>query len=140
MATNLLADYVSDQTQVLADLLMDADDKQFPVIYPKFEEQGERGLSFLANEIGKELLPVTTDWTVRFHKWEKEGQNNPPADWEAVLKSPILDELRMSHLNIHGATRTAAAPNTKGSQRLFRGGRHDRGDARRRRLRPLGHL
>ena len=39
LATNLLADYVSDQSQLLADLLMDADEKQFPVIYPKFEEQ-----------------------------------------------------------------------------------------------------
>ena len=48
LATNLLAEYVSDQSQVLADLLMDADDKQFSVIYPKFEEHGERGLSFLA--------------------------------------------------------------------------------------------
>ena len=47
LATNLLADYVSDQPQLLADLLMDADEKQFPVIYPRFEEQGERGLSFL---------------------------------------------------------------------------------------------
>ena len=113
LATNLLADYLSDQSQVLADLLMDADDKQFPVIYPKFEEQGERGLSFLADEVSKELLPVTTDWTVRFHKWEKVGQNNPPADWEAVLKSPILDELRMSRLNIHGATEPPPPPTQK---------------------------
>ena len=113
LATNLLADYLSDQSQVLADLLMDADDKQFPVIYPKFQELGERGLSFLANEIGKELLPVTTDWTVRFHKWEKEGKNSLPADWEAVLKSPVLDELRMSHLNIHGATQPAPSPTQK---------------------------
>src|SRR5208282_4645725 len=42
LATNLLADYVSDQSQVVADLLMDADEKQFVVIYPKFKEQGER--------------------------------------------------------------------------------------------------
>ena len=34
LATNFLADYVADQPQVLADLLMDADEKQFPVIYP----------------------------------------------------------------------------------------------------------
>ena len=57
LATNLLADYLSDQSQLLADLLMDADDKQFSVIYPKFEEQGERGLSFLADEVSKELRP-----------------------------------------------------------------------------------
>jgi formylglycine-generating enzyme required for sulfatase activity len=110
LATNLLADYISDQSQLLADLLMDADEKQFPVIYPKFDEQGERGLSFLAEEVSKELVPVRTEWTVRFHKWEKMDQNNAPAEWEAVLKSPILDELRMSRLNIHGATEPAPPP------------------------------
>ena len=113
LATNLLADYVSDQSELLAELLMDADDKQFSVIYPKFEEQGERVLSFVASEIRKELLPVTTDWTVRFHKWEKVGQNSAPADWEAVLKSPILDELRMCHLNIQGATDPPSPPTPK---------------------------
>jgi formylglycine-generating enzyme required for sulfatase activity len=113
VATNLLVDYVYDQPQVLADLLMDADDKQFPVIYPKFEGQGERGLSFLDDEIGKELPPVKTDWTVRFHRWEEAGQNNPPADWEAVLRSPILDELRMSRLKIQGATEPPPPPTRK---------------------------
>ncbi len=33
LATSLLADYAADQPHVLADLLMDADDKQFAVIY-----------------------------------------------------------------------------------------------------------
>ncbi len=103
----------SDQSELLAELLMDSDDKQFSVIYPKFEEQGERVLSFVASEIRKELLPVTTDWTVRFHKWEKVGQNSLPADWEAVLKSPILDQLRMHHLNIQGATNPPSPPTPK---------------------------
>ena len=44
LATDILADYAADQPQVLADLLMDADEKQFAVIYPKFKEQGEQGL------------------------------------------------------------------------------------------------
>src|SRR5205085_11197840 len=35
LATNLLVDYAADQPQVLADLLMDADEKQFAVLYPK---------------------------------------------------------------------------------------------------------
>jgi formylglycine-generating enzyme required for sulfatase activity len=113
VATSLLADYAYDQSQVLADLLMDADDKQFSVIYPKFEGQGERGLSFLDDEIGKELHSVTTDWTVRFHRWKEAGQNNPPADWQAVLRSPILDELRMSRLNIQGATEPPPPPTRK---------------------------
>ena len=42
LATNILADYAADQPQVLADLLMDADEKQFAVIYPKFKEQASK--------------------------------------------------------------------------------------------------
>ena len=34
LATNLLADYAADNPQVLVDLLMDADERQFAVIYP----------------------------------------------------------------------------------------------------------
>ena len=49
----MLADYAADQPQVLADLLMDADEKQFAVIYPKFKEQGEQGLPLLTGEIDK---------------------------------------------------------------------------------------
>ena len=119
VATNLLADYVSDQSELLSDLLMDADEKQFPVIYPKFEELGERGLSFLTSQVNTELLPVTTDWTVRFHKWQKTGQSNLPADWEAVLESPILDELRTSRLNIYGATELAPPPTPKVPKEYF---------------------
>ena len=57
MATNILADYAADQPRVLADLLMDADEKQFAVIYPKFKEQGEQGLPVLTSEIDQKLPP-----------------------------------------------------------------------------------
>ena len=53
LATNILADYAADQPQVLADLLMDADEKQFAVIYPKFKDRGEQGLPMLTGEIDK---------------------------------------------------------------------------------------
>ena len=42
LATNILADYAADNPQVLADLLMDADEKQFAVIYPKFKDSLRR--------------------------------------------------------------------------------------------------
>lgn len=32
--------------------------------------------------------PPTLDWTVRFYEWDKTEPPLPPADWEAVLKSP----------------------------------------------------
>jgi formylglycine-generating enzyme required for sulfatase activity len=55
LATDILADYAADRPAVLADLLMDAHDKQFAVIYPKFKEQGEQGLPILIGEIDKKL-------------------------------------------------------------------------------------
>ncbi|HTU88939.1 MAG TPA: SUMF1/EgtB/PvdO family nonheme iron enzyme [Gemmataceae bacterium] len=64
LATNLLTDYAADKPQVLADLLMDADDKQFAVLFPKFKEQGERGLRLLTGTIDKKLpsdLPSSDD-------------------------------------------------------------------------------
>ena len=39
-----MADYAADNSQVLADLLMEADEKQFAVIYPKLREQGIEAL------------------------------------------------------------------------------------------------
>ena len=58
LATNVLADYAADQPEVLADLLMDADEKQFAAIFPKFKEQSERGLPILSAEIDKKPVIV----------------------------------------------------------------------------------
>jgi formylglycine-generating enzyme required for sulfatase activity len=55
LATDILADYAADQPQVLADLLMGADDKQFVVIFPKFNEQGDKGLPLLTAVIDTKL-------------------------------------------------------------------------------------
>jgi len=57
LATNLLADYAADQPHLLADLLMEADTKQFAVIYPEFKAGGEKGVPILAAEIDKKLPP-----------------------------------------------------------------------------------
>ncbi|HLJ96571.1 MAG TPA: hypothetical protein VKU02_25580, partial [Gemmataceae bacterium] len=64
LATNLLADYAADQPQVLADLLMDADGKQFAVIYPKLKDRAEHGLPLLTAVIDTKLpadLPSSDD-------------------------------------------------------------------------------
>jgi eukaryotic-like serine/threonine-protein kinase len=61
LATNLLADYAADQPQALADLLMDADDKQFAAIYPKFKDQAEGGLPVLTGEFDRKLSPKATE-------------------------------------------------------------------------------
>ncbi|HEY7331226.1 MAG TPA: protein kinase [Gemmataceae bacterium] len=64
LATNLLADYAADQPQVLADLLMDADDKQFAVIYAKFKYRGEQDIPLLTAVLDTKLpadLPSSAD-------------------------------------------------------------------------------
>jgi serine/threonine protein kinase/formylglycine-generating enzyme required for sulfatase activity len=61
LATDILGDYAADNPWMLADLLMDADDKQFAVIYPKFKEQAERGLSVVTDEIDRKLPPDAKD-------------------------------------------------------------------------------
>jgi formylglycine-generating enzyme required for sulfatase activity len=55
LAANLLADYAADNPELLADLLMDADAKQFALIYPRLNARHEHGLSLLIDEIDKRL-------------------------------------------------------------------------------------
>jgi hypothetical protein len=61
LATEILADYATDQAQFLADLLMDADDKQFAVLYPKVEHHGAIARTPLLAEIDKHLPQGATD-------------------------------------------------------------------------------
>jgi serine/threonine protein kinase/formylglycine-generating enzyme required for sulfatase activity len=55
LAANLLADYAADQPAVLAELLMDADEGQFAVVYPKLSERRERALPGLTAEVDRPL-------------------------------------------------------------------------------------
>jgi serine/threonine protein kinase/formylglycine-generating enzyme required for sulfatase activity len=55
LATDILADYAADQPQLLADLLMGADEAQFAIFYGKFKEQSERGLILLIAEMDRTL-------------------------------------------------------------------------------------
>src|SRR5262249_48269813 len=61
LATNLLADYAANQLHVLADQLLDADEKQFAVLYPKLKEQGAQGLSVLIDEVDRKLPGEATN-------------------------------------------------------------------------------
>ena len=106
LATNLLADYAADQPQVLADLLMDADEKQFAVIYPKFKEQGEQGLPVLTGEIDKKLPPDChhrtrsgRSWRSgrRMRRWPCCRMNQPEKVWP-LLKHSLPDPRVRSYL------------------------------------------
>jgi formylglycine-generating enzyme required for sulfatase activity len=61
VATNFLCDYAVDQPELLANLLMDGDEKQFAAIFPKFKEQSDRGLSFLEREVELSFEQTSND-------------------------------------------------------------------------------
>jgi eukaryotic-like serine/threonine-protein kinase len=61
MATGILADFAVDQPQVLANLVMDADERQFAVIYPKLKDYAEQVLPILTSEVDHKLPPETKD-------------------------------------------------------------------------------
>jgi eukaryotic-like serine/threonine-protein kinase len=97
LAANILADYAADQPQVLADLLMKADEKQFAVIYPKFKARGEEGLSLLIAEIDKKLPPELPSSDADREKLAKRQanaavallrMNQPGKVWPLLKHSP----------------------------------------------------
>ncbi len=97
LATNILADYAADQSQVLADLLMDADEKQFAVIYPKFKEQGDKGLPLLTTVIDTKLpadLSSSDDKREKLAKRQANAavallrMNQPEKVWPLFRHSP----------------------------------------------------
>jgi formylglycine-generating enzyme required for sulfatase activity len=75
LATDILADYAADSPHLLADLLMDADERQFAVIYPRLKDRDEQGLPVLTGEIDKKLPPDTPSSDVEREKLAKRQAN-----------------------------------------------------------------
>jgi serine/threonine protein kinase/formylglycine-generating enzyme required for sulfatase activity len=97
LATDILADYAADRPEVLADLLMDADAKQFAVIYPKLKERGGRGLPVLTREIDKQLPPTLPSSDLKRERLAKRQANaavallrmgQPAKVWPLLKHSP----------------------------------------------------
>ena len=97
LATNLLADYAADQPQVLADLLMDADEKQFAVIFPKLKDRAEHGLPLLNAVIDTKLpadLPSSDDKRETLAKRQANAavallrMSQPEKVWPLLKHSP----------------------------------------------------
>jgi len=51
LATGILADYAADNPQVLANLLMDADEKKFAVLFPTIKKHGGRAIASLTERL-----------------------------------------------------------------------------------------
>jgi formylglycine-generating enzyme required for sulfatase activity len=95
LATSILADYAADEPQVMADLLMDADEKQFALMYAKVKEHGDRGLPLLFGEVGKTLPPEAKDEArERLAKRQANAavgllrMNQPDRVWPLLKHSP----------------------------------------------------
>jgi hypothetical protein len=94
-ATTILADYATNQPKVVADLLMEADEKQFAVIYPKFRDQGEQGLPVLTGEIDRKLpLDAKDEAKEKLAKRQANAavallrMNQPAKVWPLLKHSP----------------------------------------------------
>jgi hypothetical protein len=107
LATDILADYAADQLPVLADLLMDADEKQFAVIYPKFQARSERGLAVLTGEIDQKLpsdLPSSDERREKLAKRQANAAvallrlNQPEKLWPLLRRTPPDDPRVRSYL------------------------------------------
>jgi hypothetical protein len=57
LATDILAHYAEDQPQVMSDLLMNADEQQFAVLFSKFQAHGSCELAVNQDELEKTLPP-----------------------------------------------------------------------------------
>jgi formylglycine-generating enzyme required for sulfatase activity len=107
LAANLLADYTADNSQTLADLLMDADEKQFAVIFAPFKGQGEKGLALLAGEIDKKLPATLPSSDEKREKLAKRQANaavallrlgQPEKVWPLLKRTPPDDPRVRSYL------------------------------------------
>src|SRR5262249_18046689 len=95
LATDILAEYAADQPRMLANLLMDADDKEFAVIYPKLRVKAEEGLPVLTDEIDRELPPdAKEEAKVKLAKRQANAavallrMNQPAKVWPLLQHSP----------------------------------------------------
>jgi serine/threonine protein kinase/formylglycine-generating enzyme required for sulfatase activity len=93
LATDILADYAADQPDLLADLLMDADEKQFAILFPKFKDHGERGLTFLYAEVVKKRPVEAEDAKEKLAKRQANAavallrMNQPEKVWPLLKHS-----------------------------------------------------
>jgi formylglycine-generating enzyme required for sulfatase activity len=107
LATNLLADYAAGHPTVLADLLLDAEEKQFTVLYPKFKDQSDRGVPLLTAEIDKKLpveLPSSDPKREALAKRQANaavallGMDRPEKVWPLLKRTPPDDPRVRSYL------------------------------------------
>ena len=94
LATSILADYAADRPEVLANLLMDADEKQFAVIFAKLKARGGDGLPLLQSEVEKPMPDAAEDVKEALAKRQANAAvallklNRPEKVWPLLKHSP----------------------------------------------------
>jgi serine/threonine protein kinase/formylglycine-generating enzyme required for sulfatase activity len=97
LVTDILADYAADRPKVLADLVMDADERQFARIFPLLRAHGEQGVPVLTGEIAKRLppdLPSSDERRERLARRQANAaaalvkMNHPAQAWPVLKHSP----------------------------------------------------
>ena len=59
--TDILTDYASEDPNLIADLLMDSDQKTYPAFFPIAQRQQEKTLPLFQDEIARTLAPTWND-------------------------------------------------------------------------------
>jgi len=98
-AANVLADYAADQPELLADLLLDAELKQFLILFPRVEAQGTYALGGLQEILRTDISAKRTDE-------EKEELANRQANAGIALIKTGQAELVWPHLQQRADPRT----------------------------------
>jgi formylglycine-generating enzyme required for sulfatase activity len=70
-ATHILAEYAGDQPDILADLLMDADEKPFAVMFERLKAHPQRAVALLEAELARKPAP---DATIKTHERQAKRQ------------------------------------------------------------------
>jgi len=65
LAANLLADYASDLPEILVSLILDADEKQFAVLFQVLKEHSVACIMLLSSEINKKNLPLNSQDNIK---------------------------------------------------------------------------
>ena len=94
LATTLLADFTADQPRLFANLLMDADEKQFALLFPKLQDHGAQGLAVLQGELARQTRSVDENEIAALAKRQANAgvallkSDQPEQVWPLLKHSP----------------------------------------------------
>lgn len=110
IATTILTDFAAQQPARLTELLLDASEKQFGLVFEKWRMHSEHGIPMLQQFINHDGVPVSHNWEIRFYKWDGDQRFSPPQDWDQVLASPVLDEMQTCDLHLQALPQSPPPP------------------------------